>query len=141
MKISIVDQEVNDFDWFLLGKNNCILHFTSGGGRLPDKVSESEQDLDFLKYFFYDLNKFDCDNNCLMLNSSFEEMARKGLYSYDRLNIHDPNDTKYQLIACPEVELKFEALPTEVQLTLARFKTDFDPTKDKIIDVGELIEA
>lgn len=141
MKISKYDQEVNDFDWFLLGKNNCILHFTSEGGRLPDMVSESDEDLDFLKYFFYHLNKFDSDNNCLMLNNSFEEMARKGLYSYDRLNIHDPNDTKYQLIACPEVELKFEVLPTEVQLILARFKTDFDPTKDKIIDVGELIEA
>lgn len=47
--------------------------------------------------------------------SSFLYFARKGFYSFDRMNLSDPMDSKYALIACPKRYTKthiIENMPT-----------------------------
>lgn len=116
-----IDQQLeNDFDIFLFDREK-IIHIATAGGVLPNKLSNIEIDfrVEALKVNLYrrvfdiktneNIDKKGITDNKIYL-SSFNWFAKRGFYSYDKSNIDDPLDTKYQLVSYPiydrEIELE-----------------------------------
>jgi hypothetical protein len=52
MAISMIDEEVTDYDWFAVDKDGRVGHFTTGGiGTLPRVVADSSDNLNFIVDF------------------------------------------------------------------------------------------
>jgi hypothetical protein len=136
MKITDVQEETEDLDWFAVDRSGAVAHIATGGmGFLPDTVKESFEDLNRLKNFFRSL----ADNRCqavvsdrltsrlppniaiesVVTFSDFRSMASRGLYSFDCV-LSGRRPTGYFLVAFPTEPLKADALPTAIQTLLRR---------------------
>lgn len=139
MPYKIEEQLENDFDIFLFDKKK-IIHIATAGGVLPEKLSNIEIDFkaESLKVNLYrrvfevktnnDIERKGLTDYKHYL-SSFSWFAKRGFYSYDKHNIDDPFDTKYQLVSYPvydrEIEIEqFDQIvsPTENR----RYKLDIN---------------
>jgi len=146
MRITEIDLEIGDIEWYALDEYGRVARFTSGGSSaVPEYVCESIEELEFICDFFRD-NKTDKStlavftyaaakypdenfrNECQLLSS-------KGLYVFDFSGEMDDLDT-YILISRPEKSTTISNLPLDIQIRMKKFKiegADFD--KDSIIRV------
>lgn len=139
MIISELMQYQMDFDWFVTSENGYLIHLTSNGAELPMIVKKSQEDLEFLHYYF----------NCkpiINVNQRFEKfgfesyalMAKRGLFSYERI---DGEDYKYRLVYEPDNKLHFDELDEEIKILLQDLKLRISLSDQKTIDIGELFKT
>jgi hypothetical protein len=119
-----IEQEISDIDWFFTDNNN-IAFVASAGGKLPNKIAQSEN-YNLLSSYFrslpeksevlinHNLSKIlgnEIDETYL---SDFIFMAKKGLYCFDKSVLNNFSDTKYHLVAKPLNPIKMENLPKKI---------------------------
>lgn len=110
----------HDIDWFCK-INNIYIHVASAGGVLPEIVDNSEvnrkiqrivdelpvlDDEVIITPLIHNVNSInyeneDCENDYV---KSFKEMASKGFYSFDRVDINNIDSNNYHLVAYPNYE-------------------------------------
>lgn len=130
-----IEQETLDLDWFFTDGDE-IGFVASAGGKLPGAVSKSKEKLEVLFSYFTslpqtckvvinpDLNKIitdpPADDKYL---SYFIDMAKKGLYSFDKTVLSSFSETNYHLVAQPESPLKIKDLPLEIMEIISGITT------------------
>jgi hypothetical protein len=136
-----IEQQTLDIDWFFLnGKEICFV--ASGGGKLASSVAKSSENNAILVSYFRNLNDR-CDvvinpNLDETLNdenylSDFIQMAKKGLYAFDKTTLNDFSSTKYHLVTTPSIPLFLNELPENIQGLLR--KTNYLEYLDNIDNV------
>jgi len=147
MMISIIDQQTLDIDWFFM--NDSFIGFVaSGGGRLPDSAAKSIENNKSLTLFFRslpaisdviinpDLNKIVTTAIDEMYLSDFVDMAKKGLFSFDKTNPNSFSDSNYHLVATPVDPLRFDQLPFEIKGILEESK--YNGEIESSIDINSI---
>lgn len=129
MAYSEIEQSTLDLDIFF-SDNNKLIHLASGGGILPDKLTETEKYNDYISRLMPSLStEFEIEINPNLpeiLNlienglenylSSFVEIAKKGFYTYDRSNIGQFHDTTFHLVAKPKTDLNLNEFIKEDEI-------------------------
>ncbi len=148
--ITDIEQETSDIDWFFTDGID-VGFIASAGGRLPNSISNrSVVSVQFLASYFKDLPKR-CDfiinpnlNNIIThetdINeylSCFIKMAEKGLFTFDKTVLNNFSDTNYHLIAKPINPIKFNSLPQEISIEIA--KTKLNDRISECIDVTAIL--
>lgn len=132
MRITEIDLEIEDIEWYGIDSNGRIAQFTSGGSMLvPEFICESRQRLNSVCMFFNKLKPNNIhkvlfnEKITKFLNEDYLEeckiISQKGLYCYD---IFDEQDIKgeYMLICRPSCELLISDLPEKLQSVLLNYK-------------------
>lgn len=119
-----------DIDWFAADPDGYLVHFTSGGGRLPvSVVAVTEDERHYLCEYFESLpvlttevypNEDDAHNS-----DHSDEYAARGLFSFDKTDLHSFIDMRYHLIAVPGRALRLADLPADVAASVARTRLPF----------------
>jgi hypothetical protein len=129
MEISAIDQEVSDFDWFAVDSGNYLVHFASAGGRLPNSVASSKENLDLLKSYFLGLPILFAQSEIFVAPTKapfpYLECAFRGLFSYDGNVTGGAMDTVYQLVAQPPHVLTLADLPLAVAAIVTQTQLPF----------------
>jgi len=106
-----------DLDWFFTTKDGKIIHLASAGGDVPNEVDEH-----YLDEISDILGELDSNydyvinpnlENILKANNrkipkmkyyleTFVEMAKLGIFSFDKTDINNGNDNNYHLVASPK---------------------------------------
>ncbi|MBD2714742.1 hypothetical protein KBK19_06830 [Microvirga sp. STR05] len=125
MQISPSDQEHADIDYFATDTEGHILHVASGGGVLPASVAASEEALLELHQYFLTLPESTAADLVTGLPTglnyeSFIRYARRGLFSFDKTNLHNHQDPHYYLMARPQHPLTVAELPPHIAKLLRR---------------------
>ncbi|MCC3159235.1 hypothetical protein LJ737_18480 [Hymenobacter sp. 15J16-1T3B] len=136
---SVDYQYSQDIDWFLLGADNVVAQFSSGGAILPEIISKNASSNEMLIDFFSRSQSFTSSTlnpfldrymnlaNVLGDVNDLAHYATKGIVSFD---VVDPgpgnNAIAYHLLATPKQYLDINQLPAEVQQALLKFKVDID---------------
>jgi len=106
-----------DLDLFFLDDNK-IIHLATAGMSLHNLNLEinpftyslnMREVLSYRRIFAYDINNSIERNNLTSLSdytAFFELMAKRGFYSYDKVNIDDKEDYTFQLITKPKFDCK-----------------------------------
>jgi hypothetical protein len=132
MEISTIDQEVSDFDWFAVDRDNYLVHFASAGGRLPNSVAVSRENLDLLKSYFLGLPVLFSKSEIFVAPTTapfpYLECAFRGLFSYDGNVSGGAMDTMYQLVARPPRVLTLADLPPTIAATVTQTQLPFAVT-------------
>lgn len=118
MNLSEKNYRQYDLDWFFI-VGNKLCHAASAGGNLPHSIINLLEKYSTVLMKIADLpssykvevnphihQQLNGQNNVLgmkMYLNTFEGMASKGCYSFDRLNLSDSNDDTYILVANPEI--------------------------------------
>jgi hypothetical protein len=146
--------ETSDIDWFALDANENVLHFASGGGKLPRTVKEAKNENDFLRSFFNRLESSEEAHVCSDLGKyvtlksdesknaylhDFVLMAKRGLYSFDKTYLGQPLNANYHLVCIPYRKLSLKDLPSEVQNILSKTRINFDAGKSTAVDLSSLV--
>ncbi len=153
-----------DYDVFLYDERK-IIHIATAGMTLINSLEEFNSEIDnlgvVLKYrraFNNETNEnLTRDNieNQELYQSSFIQMATKGFFSYDKVDIDNPDDYKFQLISRPSYQNKKIVIKDsrynnieigdltskkryEYDLIFIRAKNNF-PEDFKIFDISEYI--
>lgn len=157
MKITAIDQEVNDYDWFAIDIENKIAHLSSAGGILPFSVTQSaEENLLLVDYF----NSAEVRENNFLINSSFQvpsnmqrpEMRKiffryyalysaRGLYSFTRNEFNSDgkwSDFEYSLLTIPVTPLLLQSLPSAVQEIVSRTRYNGVFSDSNILDLRSI---
>ncbi|MBP1903699.1 hypothetical protein J2Z32_000311 [Paenibacillus turicensis] len=132
MRITEIDLEIEDIEWYGIDSNGRIAQFTSGGSKMvPEFICESRERLDSVCVFFDNLKpnnihkvSFNEKVTKFLKEDYLEEckiISQKGLYCYD---ISDEQDNKgeYMLICRPSCELLISDLPENLQSALLNYK-------------------
>lgn len=128
-----------DVDWFAADPTGKICHFLSGGGFIPQSVDNNEEQ-DRLYDYIISLPKI---NDKIYFNPNlksynprnwpmFEEMAERGIYSFDKLT---NTNTQYFLYAYPECCLTIDKLPFEMAAILQKTVIGYISAGDLLIDI------
>ncbi|AYA38712.1 hypothetical protein D3Y59_17635 [Hymenobacter oligotrophus] len=129
MRISELEQQDSDIDWFAVDNEGYVVHVASGGGVLPGSVAASEEDLLQLHQYFLALPETEAaalvqaEAHAARSGRNaegFVRYARRGLYSFDKTNLHAHRDTHYHLVARPAQPLTLAELPGAVAALLLR---------------------
>ncbi|KUG06744.1 hypothetical protein [Solirubrum puertoriconensis] len=129
MRIDELNQEHADIDWFAVDSEGHVVHVASGGGVLPESVAASEEDLLQLHQYFLTLPETEAaalvqpEANAAQSGRNaegFVRYARRGLYSFDKTNLHEHRDTQYHLVARPAQPLRLAELPGPIAALLLR---------------------
>lgn len=118
-----IEQETLDIDWFFTNNKN-IGFVASGGGKLPESVSKSASNTTLLSNYFRGLPERSQD---VLINANLKEtlgtevsedylsdfinMAKKGLYAYDKTVLNNFSNTNYHLVAKPFNPITISELP------------------------------
>jgi hypothetical protein len=117
--ITPIEQETLDIDWFFTN-GEFIAFAASAGGKLPDSVAKSKENLDSLSDYFDSLPyKSEVIINPDLKNivkskiteesvGHFDNMGRKGLFAFDKTKMNGFTDPNYHLVISPVVPLKIE---------------------------------
>lgn len=119
-----IEQQTLDIDWFFTDSMN-IAFVTSAGGKLPDTVANLDKE-NLLSVYFRNLPEVseiiinpeletilqNVDANYL---SDFIEMAKKGLYAFDKTVLNNFSDPYYHLVVSPASPLTLENLPKDIK--------------------------
>jgi len=136
MKVSELEQEILDLDWFGTDEVGAIARFTTGGrGMMPAAAASSAEDLETLQRFLENELPSICTAIC---NPSIDRyatfrnnedknryvseacrMSSRGLYCYDCM-ISRVRPTGYFRISKPSRPLTFAELPLNIQQVLER---------------------
>lgn len=139
MRITEIDLEIGDIEWYAIDEHDRIARFTSGGSSaVPEYVCESVEELGFVCDFFRDVKT---DNPTLAIfadsitkypDENFRKecklISSKGLYVFDFSDEMEELDT-YILISRPEKSTTISNLPLDIQTRIKKFKiegADFD---------------
>ena len=129
MEISDIDQEVSDFDWFAVDSDNYLVHFASAGGRLPNSVASSKENLDLLKSYFLGLPILFAQAEIFVAPTKapfpYLECAFRGLFSYDGNVSGGVMETVYQLVAQPPRVLTLADLPPVISAIVIQTQLPF----------------
>ncbi|MBT9391669.1 hypothetical protein KLP40_00725 [Hymenobacter sp. NST-14] len=124
MSIPETDQLDADIDYFATDAAGHILHVASGGGQLPESVAASQEALLALHQHFLLRPETRAAQLADGANpaeaSGAARYARRGMFSFAKINLHAPTDTQYRLVARPAVPLLLADLPQELAAELAR---------------------
>ncbi|WP_125719601.1 hypothetical protein [Flavobacterium ustbae] len=118
MSYTVLEQYSRDIDYYIYNVTLGLLHFASAGGRLPRVIEANdianEQLHENISQLPSDFKYITNPNlseilglNQLQLESyltDFVEIAKKGICSFDKTNINNPEDQTYHLVAWPENE-------------------------------------
>lgn len=119
-----------DINWYFTDRFNRVCVVASGGGILPRYILNHTDNNDTIHKMVLELNEnyrirrnefiyLGENNDYEMYFSDFEKLARRGLYVYDRVNIDDPEDQYYWLVAYPIYDTTKDKSPfTSEQLKL-----------------------
>lgn len=123
--------EAFDIDRFIVFKDGEVAQFFSSGGEIPKLILEHYEDLPVITNYLKQLpqttnsveNTF---TSRLYLNSSkvFEQVSKRGIPVYDRLEIVKPSASVYYLLSFPENILNIDTLPHDVKKLLLKVKID-----------------
>jgi len=132
MRITEIDLEVEDIEWYGIDEDGRVAQFTSGGSKMvPEFICESRESLDSVSEFFENLNPDIAEEVTFSEEASkyprkeylqeCKKTAQKGLYCYD---ISDEEDItgRYILICKPSYELLISDLPETIQSILLNYK-------------------
>ena len=129
-----------DWDWYAVDPDGNIGHFTTAGLRpLPKSVKQDLEAAEALDEHFQeravpvggslireaveaDAGGWKNSTARERYLKSFDEMAQKGLFSYNTQLVHS-TDAKYYLVARPEKPLRAADLPGEVRNLLERTRS------------------
>tara|TARA_R110002049_G_scaffold60372_3_gene162256 strand:- start:1945 stop:2391 length:447 start_codon:yes stop_codon:yes gene_type:complete len=114
MAYSEIEQSTLDLDLFLKDKNKHI-HIASGGGKIPNRLANSDNVIEEFKSLVINLeDNFEIDINPELpqiLNleengiqsylNDFVKYAKQGFYSYDKTKLGDFDDMTFHLVAKP----------------------------------------
>jgi hypothetical protein len=138
-----------DIPWFVLGADESIAVFNSGGAILPAFVAQAAERNETLMQYFDALapttepvfspqidHYFD-RRNLLTPLAQYGYYAARGLLSFDKINPGPGNNSiDYHLIATPHTALKWESLPPEIQHLLRPTQLPIDFRNFYKIDAG-----
>lgn len=142
-----IDQNTLDIEWFLTNGPE-VAFMTSAGSMLPTSVAKSASNNKLLREYFRSLPFIGTPVINPFLNavlghriddvsySDFLNMARRGLYAFDKSNLGAFNDPNYYLVARPEIPLKTNTLPLEIISTLTA--TGFSGAFGLTFDIKDL---
>ncbi|MBG8552635.1 hypothetical protein [Hymenobacter guriensis] len=122
MRIDDIDQEDADIDWFATDEAGHVLHVASGGGVLPESVASSQEDLLLLHQYFLTLPERGdavAVEPGLQGNSSVR-YAQRGLFSFNKTQLHERADARYYVVARPIIPLTVAELPPPLAELLRR---------------------
>lgn len=137
-----------DIDWFFTNSDE-IGFAASGGGQLPRSVAKSAENLELLALYFKNLpekygviinpslDKIITDGVDERYLKSFVQMAKKGLFSFDRTVLNSFTDPNYHLVAKPVSPLKTDELPSEIVKIL--METRYSGNIGSILDSSQII--
>jgi hypothetical protein len=106
-----------DINWYFLDRNMHMICVASGGGELPQFVAEAAQRNDSIHSAFIESTPlFESERNPNLTEyinlsnidseqyyETFDFIARLGFYAFDKINISDPTDKRYILVAYPKL--------------------------------------
>jgi hypothetical protein len=132
---SSLDQEISNITWFVLGEDDFIIEFSSGGHVLPEIIANRAEENEILVRYFNalpatsevelspDLNTYYDLNRLRGPVAGLGYYAAKGLISFNTMD--NLNDIDYFLVALPVKKLELAELPEHIQALLL-------PTRQKI---------
>lgn len=141
MRITELELEYNDIEWFAIDKNQKIMRFTSGlYGYVPEFVCASVENNDLLGEFFEKLGKY--TDSIVLRNNSFgakllhecQEISQKGIYCFDAFDGAD-DSTSYTKISVPKQPIYFSELPEHIQNAVRHNLLDVDVDEMDVISV------
>ncbi len=145
MAYSLIEQQTRDIDWYIGNlRIGNILHFASGGGRLPQIIEDNDNLNESINHtilsataeFKYQVNPnlsqilgiegMDLENYLV----DFIFRAQRGLHTFDKTNLNDFNDMTYHIVAWPIYTQK-----TQLMNFHSWF---FEQNKQLILDVSNI---
>lgn len=141
-----------DIDWYAVDLNGALLHFDSGGGRVPKGlndemikkwatlVKELPDLTDNRVLINPDINKFrtfatEAERNRYL--EIFVAMARKGIFSFGRVSESLDDDPNYFLMAAPSVCVKGNVFGESAD-GLISVKKYIDFYDDRTVDIADI---
>lgn len=129
MMITEIEQQTMDMDCFFTD-GEYVGFMASGGGKLPDSVTKSEEKRQILARYFRNLPEI----SEVMINPKLDSilikifgsgvnkryledyafMTKKGLYSFDKTYPNNFSEPHYHLVASPNIPLKLKKLPQNI---------------------------
>jgi len=146
-------QEGYDVDFFAMDQNQYLIHFASGGSRIPESIYGSDKFQEMVFVFCEKLpiisdvvvnsqidaiKKFDSETKRHLYLSSFINMASRGLYSFDNCFPGKSISLQYNLVASPKIPLMKSDVPSEILKDLYRLSVDI--IECTLIDFKEIVK-
>ena len=122
MAYTELEQNTIDLDLYLEDVEKSI-HIASGGGRIPERIAQSDIAIEEFKDNLNDIN----ESNEILINPNLQELlnlntdealelylrdfvkrARQGFYSYDKTYVGEFDDFTFHLVAKPKKKSKIE---------------------------------
>ena len=128
--------EAFDIDWFIVFKDGEVAQFFSSGGEIPKLILDHYEDLPAIASY---LNQLQPTTNSIENtftsrlfhegNKTFEQVSRKGILVYDRLEIVKNSASVYYLLSFSETVLTIDTLPFEIKelLMKVQVQTKYSP--------------
>lgn len=126
MAYSEIDQTTLDLNWYFRDFYNRVCVCASGGGLLPKPIVENDSgNEEFHNYALELPQKFEVERikdvrgkiegisseNIDLYFQNFESLASRGLYVFDKLQLNNPEDGYYVLVAYPIYNTKIDPYP------------------------------
>ncbi len=164
MAYSAIQQATLDLNWYFLDLFNRICIAASAGGILPNVIAENDNNNDRFHNAVMDLpSRYKVARNENIIDvikgiksdnlddyyKDFENLASRGLYVFDRINIEKPEDGNYLLVAYPIYNTKTDSVPlaseylkliTRLNRTIiVRFNQKLKPSNFKPINLVDIV--
>ena len=142
MKYTEIDLQIEDIMWFGIDLNGYIFSCTTAGtANVPEFVCKSKEQTEFLAdYFIEKLEKTTSAileapyvDNPLMRDAN--ELAEKGVFSFDAVTDNSEHNREYVKIASPKTPIQYNLLPDEIKKLLQEHTVPVDAAKEKYICV------
>jgi len=142
-----IEQQNLDIDWFFTD-NNEIAFVASAGGKLPTTIANLGVGNGDLSSYFRSLPEISeiiinpqlkdiiPDANEAYL-SDFINMAKKGIYAFDKTILNNFFDSNYHLVVNPKTPLKLENLSSEILEIILKTRLDEKLKNTKRIDISK----
>lgn len=117
MPYSEEEQQRRDIDWFFTDQSGRIFHIASGGGILPKRIQENDNNRQISGLLRFISAEFKTEINQNVINiigyqdqspvrrdlyfESFINFAKLGLFSFDNSILGNFENQKYHLVAMP----------------------------------------
>jgi|GEM_PF-1552437 len=154
---SKIMQQTSDVDWFGCDIAGNLFHVASGGGKVPKSISEDRtRSLDvnrfvtelkmnqgpvFVNSMVRPITEISNDSDFSNYVKTFENMSRKGFYSFDKTKLGDFSDENYHLVTKPGFPIDLDMLPTALQNVIKLTKLSIDINKVVSFSISQVNET